>query len=471
MSLEPYEPAAREQRLGRRSATRRAYSERDPRLAPVLPSRGEPGMELNEAGRRIFGQHWRLILGLLLAGIAAAALLHGGSASTYTASTRLVLDTQDPKSRAESTSIADTAKAIATSPAQVRGALKDAHVTGRDPIDLARHHVSIGALGTSAVLQLSVSDRNPRVAAAVATTLASRVIRARLDVSNGKLQQVLGQLDQRIDGLNRRIAGVDSPTLRASLGQQRSVLEAERVSLLSTEALRPKASIISPATLPRHADSSHWLPYLVLGALLGLVLGVGAAGILETIRPTVVGGDALARAFETPLLGSLPGEANEHAGDALSRITPRLLLAAEAAGVGTVDLLAANPDVDLSQLAHGLGAAPADAFGPPRGGNPRDTRSGLWIRPFNLRDPSPEVPGGAGLVVVSPTALKKTQLMDVTHLLNVASLPLLGLLTYTPSSSRLRRATKDTVDTRARYVSLVLLLVAIAVLVLYVVAH
>ncbi len=356
-------------------------------------------MELNEVGRRIFGQHWRLILGLVLAGIAVAALLHGGSVSTYTASTRLVLDTQDPKSRAESTSIADTAKAIATSPSQVRGALEDAHVTGRDPIDLAKHHVSIGALGTSAVLQLSVSD----------------------------------------------------------------------LSLLSTEALRPKPSIISPAALPTHADSSHWLPYLVLGALLGLVLGVGGAGLLETIRPTLVGGDALARAFETPLLGSLRREPNEDDADGLRRITPRLFVAAEVAGVGTVNLVGTDPAVDLSRLANGLEAAPADAFGPPR--SPRDTHSGLRIRPFNLRDSSPEVPGGVGLVVVSPSALKKTELMDVSHLLNVASLPLLGLLTYSPSSSRLHQTIKNRVDALPRYVSLVLLLVSIAVLVLYVVAH
>jgi len=61
--------------------------------------------------------------------------------------------------------------------------------------------------------------------------------------------------------------------------------------------------------------------------------------------------------------------------------------------------------------------------------------------------------------------------MDVSHLLNVASLPLLGLLTYGPSSSRLRRALKNKADSLTRYVALVLLLVSIAVLVLYVVVH
>ena len=267
-------------------------------------------MELNEAGRRIFGQHWRLILCcifLVLVVIGLASLVRGGG-QTYTASARLVLDTDDPKTRSESTSIADTAKAIATSPAQVRAALKDAHVTGRDPFVVAEHHVSIRALGTSAVLQLSVSDRDRRVAAAVSNALAARVIRARLNVSNGQLQQVLTDLEQRIDGLSLKIASADtqidslnvqlaSAKTRASsdalrrnrdaatrsrdfLAQQRAVLEAERVSLLSTDALRPKPSILSPATVPEHADASHWLSYVVLGTLLGLILGVGSAGLL-----------------------------------------------------------------------------------------------------------------------------------------------------------------------------------------------
>jgi len=110
-------------------------------------------MELHEAARRIVGQHWRLILFLLGAGLAA---VHSGGARTYTASTRLVLDTQDPKTRAESIAIADTAAAIATSPAQVEGALRDAHVAGRDSVKLAKNHVSLRGLGASGVLELSV---------------------------------------------------------------------------------------------------------------------------------------------------------------------------------------------------------------------------------------------------------------------------------------------------------------------------
>src|SRR6478609_284743 len=275
-------------------------------------------MELNEAARRIFGTHLRLIALWVIFGFVAADLLHAGNQRTYTATTRLVLDTPDARDRSDSTAIADMAAAIATSPSEVRGALEDAHITTRDPVDLARHHVSVTALGSSAVLDLSVSDPNPRVAAAVSNTLASRVIQTRLKVSS-QLQQVLTDLDRRIGTLNRRIGALD--TQIASLGltnaqardaaqrsrdflaQARSVYEAEKVSLLSTDAQRPTPAIISQAPLPTHADSSRLLQDLVLGALLGLVLGIGSAGLIETVRPTFVGGDVLARELDTPLLG------------------------------------------------------------------------------------------------------------------------------------------------------------------------
>jgi capsular polysaccharide biosynthesis protein len=432
-------------------------------------------MELNEAGRRIVGQHWRLILFcifLVLATIGFATLVRGGG-QTYTASARLVLDTDDPKTRSESTSIADTAKAIATSPAQVRAALQDAHVTTRDPLDVAEHHVSIRALGTSAVLQLSVSDRDRRVAAAVANALAARVIRARLNVSNGQLQQVLTDVEQRIDGLSLKIAGADAQidslnvqlasaktgasanALRASrdaatrsrdfLTQQRAVLEAERVSLLSTDALRPKPSILSPATVPKNADASHWLSYTVLGTLLGLILGVGSAGLLEVIRPTLVGSDVLARELDTPLLGTLPNEPDADASaEALHPTSARLALAAEGAGVRTVALFPAVADLDLSRLARRLEGIQRGALDQTQGTLPMDgARRDLHIRPFVLQDSSAAVEGGAGLVLVAPTEMKKADLLDVGQFLRLTPLHLLGLVAYTPQSSRRRLPVRE----------------------------
>ena len=445
-------------------------------------------MELNEAARRIFGTHLRLIALWVIFGFVAAALLHAGNQRTYTATTRLVLDTPDARDRSDSTAIADMAAAIATSPAEVRGALEDAHITTRDPVDLARHHVSVTALGSSAVLDLSVSDPNRRVAAAVSNTLAARVIQTRLKVSSGQLQQVLTELDRRIGTLNRRIGDLDvkivslgltNPQARDAaqrqrdfLAQARGVLEAERVSLLSTDAQRPNPAIISQAPLPTHADSSRLLQDLVLGALLGLVLGIGSAGLIETVRPTFVGGDVLARELDTPLLGSLSGEPGERQRQRLvSLIAARLHLAAEGVGVHDIVLLGAGTDMELRGLAEQLEAVPAEALhavpdhtelapaatadaqggartrrlaeDPPRDGVSAGDRArpGMRVRAFDVQSSLVDGQSGAGIALVSPSSLAKSKLDDVRHLLNATRSPLLGLITYdgsrtSPSAGR-----------------------------------
>ncbi len=442
-------------------------------------------MELNEAARRIFGTHLRLIAFWVLFGFLAAALLHAGNERTYTATTRLVLDTPDAKDRSDSTAIADMAKAIATSSSEVKGALADAHITTRDPVDVARHHVSVTALGSSAVLDLSVSDPNRRVAAAVSNTLAARVIKTRLKVSSGQLQQVLDELDGKIATLNRRIGGLDvqiaslgltnasardaAQRQRDILGQARGVLEAERVSLLATDAQRPNPAIISRAPLPTHADSSRLLQDLVLGALLGLVLGIGSAGLIETVRPTFVGGDVIAREFDTPLLGSLPGEPGERQRQRLvSLIAARLHLAAEGVGVQNIVLLGAGTDMELGGLAEQLEAVPAEALhavpdhtelvpaaaadapggaftgrrsAPLAEDQPRSgaiagdrARSGMRITAFDVHTSLADGQNGAGIALVSPSSLAKSKLDDVRHLLNATRSPLLGLITFDGSS-------------------------------------
>jgi len=400
-------------------------------------------VELNDIGRRIFGAHYPIIVLLVVIGMAVGLLLVVTSSRTYTASARLVLDNQDTKSRSESTAIADTAKAIATSPAQVRAALERAGVRDRSAVEIAKRHVSISALGTSAVLQLSVSDRNRHVAAAVTNALAERVIRTRLAVSNGQLQQVLVGLQERIDELNTKIAELDAQAdslavrladattaagasalrgqrdgllqSRDLLVQQRSVAESERVSLLSADATHPKPSIISRATVPGHADSSHFPSYLALGILLGLILGIGCAGVVELIRPTLVGGDAIARELGVAVLGALPNEPLAVAPRALHTIRARLRLTAEAAQVPDIGVVPLIRGVDLDDIAKLLAQDPLAA---------------LSIRQLDVDETPSGVSGRLGLVVVCPSELEKAEVVDFGQFLSLTPQPVLGLITY-----------------------------------------
>jgi capsular polysaccharide biosynthesis protein len=437
-------------------------------------------LELNDAVRRIFGQQWGLIVFCLLVGLWVPMYLHWGDQSMYTASSRLVLDNQDPKTRAESAAISDIAQAIATSPTQVSQALVKAGAKGRNPVEVAKEDVSVHVLGSSGILELSVSDPSPTAAAAISNALAEGLIETRLEVTRGQVKKVDAALEERIARLNGRISAlglrVESLTLRAAsagiresnilrrkrdeatrsrdlFAQQRAALESQRVSLISSGALNHTPSIISPAARPGRADPSGQLPDIILGSLLGLIVGVGLAGLLETIRPTLVGADAVAREFDAPLLGTLSGGLNDtdHS-DELARIAALIRLAARVANVQHVGLASPWNHPQLDRLAERLEAVPPGMLQIPRvpvalsgsreGGPtlhadvPRPEKRAVahhpavLIRSFDPHTSSTHNGSATGLVVVTPPTVQKRALADITHLLRVSSTPLLGIVTY-----------------------------------------
>jgi capsular polysaccharide biosynthesis protein len=440
-------------------------------------------MELNEVVHRIFGQHWRLIAVLVAIGIAVPLLLQARETPSYTASARVVLDTQDPESSAQATAIVDTAKAIATSPSQVQDALQRGGVTGRNPIDVAKHHVSVQGLGTSGVFELSVSDRNPRFAAAIANALAAQVIRGRLASTQAGETELLRSLDQKISDLDVRIAGLNAriaslgerissasttqavalrsrqeqaQALQTTLVQQKAAIETERNTVVTSDAARPKPTIFSRATPPAAADPSHLPAGLVLGALAGFLLGLALAGLIEAFRPTLVGGDALARELDAPVLGTLPSDpGKEPSLTEAEAIAPRVELAAEANALKRVALLSGGPPLDLAALAERMQAAfPPDTSPPSRdvkhpirvGVSDRGSVAGLplspsdpssnghvQIEPFSLEMAAAKNGSRAGVVLILPSAIKKTELVTAGNLLALGHMPLLGLITYARS--------------------------------------
>lgn len=410
-------------------------------------------MEINEAGRRIVGEHWRLILLFLLAGLIGAYLLVGGSRS-YTATARLVLNTPDPTDRASAIAIADTGNALATSPAEVTRALRAAHVSGRDGTTVAKH-VSVRGLGTSGVLQLSVTDKVPRVATAVANALALRIIETRRNLSNGQLSRALARVNQQIEALDSRIIRVDAGAASLPAGhvrdaatrvsdaltQQRNVLESARVSLLSADAQRPQPRVISAALAPQKADASPRLPDTILGGLLGLVLGIALAGAIETIRPSVVGGNALAAEFDTPLIGTLSRSATANGADhELAPVAGRLRLAAEAANLDRIMLVAARPAVELERLAASIervAQRPGEAIPAYAVAAPAAMAISPTVTAFS--DDSQFTREATGLVLVLPSTMKKTELLEVGHLLRVTPYRLIGLITHPRPRHRARR--------------------------------
>lgn len=327
---------------------------------------------------------------LIVVAVVAAALVvtravdHrlGRDVTTYSAAARVQMDSPQPKSLPEATALGDTARAVVTSPNHVAAALR-AVGAPRDVEDFAQNHVSVQPLGSSQVVQITVTDPVPAVASGVANALANDLVTTREQAASAETAKVLGGLDaqiaaiqQQIGQVNAQLANVNNTvdvstpggrqqladataTLRTQLDtltRNLVALQGERDSIQLAAAQRPKATVVEPASVPTQADFPRRYLDDVLGVLAGLVLAVLLAAVLELVRPTVRGKTAVARLFGAPILGERTFLRRDRA-RALAWTAMRLRLAAAAAGVDTVELVAAEIHPDLDAICDELNVA------------------------------------------------------------------------------------------------------------------
>jgi capsular polysaccharide biosynthesis protein len=420
-------------------------------------------LELNEVISRIIGRHWKLIGVVMLTGLLAGFALHRNDAPQYLATARLVLDTSDPSTQAESGVIADTARAIATGPSLVRDALMEVGAR-RNSTDVAQRNIDVQALGSSGVVQLSVVDSDPKVAVALANAVANAIIDARLQVTAGQAATVVEDLDRQASRLQRQIDSLDGKIDALSPGasdpggsagrseldrlvrerdilvQRLTQIQTERANVEGTRALRPKAAILDPASPPAKAVPGRRLPDLTLGALLGLLVGVGIAATLESLRPTLVGRTAIARGIEAPVLAELAGpperRGHRHGWDPadVAEAAMHVELVAVAAGVREVQLMALNRQADISNLVQVLGDSLKTATV-----QQADTPVARRRKPDSnpARDDVPQNDDRRiGLVLVAPSVVKLADLEPVKEFLAISGWPLLGVIVYQPLRRR-----------------------------------
>jgi capsular polysaccharide biosynthesis protein len=432
-------------------------------------------MELNEAARRILRGHWLIVLTLVLLGTAGGFLIQGpdvklcarpgapeppvalsiNPCKVYAAATRLQVDVEEPRNASEAETIAAAIRAIATSPSHVAAALARSDAL-RNPALVASKGVKVSSVGVSGVSQLTVTDPDPKVAAAVANELANDVIQTRVDIRRTELKRQLAEIDAAVTDRTTRIAEIDkqleeltkvfrppvgSPTLavdpatiltmrRGDLASERATLLQQRLNILGNDVTRAKAAILEPARPPLHSESHHRGAFMGLGFLLALILGVGIAALLESFRPTVIGRQSVARAVGAPSLGHLGGSPERLRSLDFTILGARLRLAAHAARVGTIELLPVDPSVDVARLAEHLQNQLGPVSGHDLAAEPTNGRYLPVVRPLGAPGSPPGAAPGSGLVVVIPDSIKKSELTPVSDVLTITNWPVLGVITY-----------------------------------------
>jgi uncharacterized protein involved in exopolysaccharide biosynthesis len=370
-----------------------------------------------------------------VAGGVAGLTIHADEPRSYTATARVVLDAPDPTSETESQSIADTARAIVTSPSLVERALVKTGAR-RPVIPLAEERIAVEPVGTSGILEIAVTDPDPRVAAELANRLTEDLILTRLRTSRGPLDEALSRVEERIaqleaslEVLNEKIAAALSIEAQLQLSREKDliiqrlvILEQKRSDLLTTQAQRPTPQIIDPARPPVEPDPSRQLADVALGGLLGLALAIGVVVIMESVRPTVVGERAVARELDAPVLGVLPAPPDYVQGQVLDPLASWIWAAAKSSGVQTVALMSTRRGDTLERLAEAL-AQRVNGAGKIEIRSLEQTQSQNGSVQKTVGD-------SKGVVVVTPQVVHKGDLTTVLDLFRVTGGQLIGAIAY-----------------------------------------
>jgi succinoglycan biosynthesis transport protein ExoP len=249
-----------------------------------------------------------VVIGATLLVPLAAVLLSQMQEAKYEASSQVLLKRQslasavtgglDPNQYQDPELLGRTQAKIAAVPALAERVLKAAHLTDRTPGALLAATTVAPVPRTDVVLKFSVTDRSPEVAAVLASAYASQYAAYRRDLDTEAYDAARQQLGVRLDKL--RADGVDSSS---SLYQD--LLEKQQtLATLSTLQGSNVSVLQSPDTAVKVWPKTKLNG--VLGLMIGLVLGVGLAFLLEALDRRVRSDQDLSTLLELPLLGRIP---------------------------------------------------------------------------------------------------------------------------------------------------------------------
>lgn len=147
--------------------------------------------------------------------------------------------------------------------------------------------------GDSNVLTITVTNRNPRLAARVANAFATEYVVFRRSTAQQRYSAALRALE-------RKVRSTPAPA-RAGLQAQLA-----RARLASTTS-PPDASVVQRAYAPTAAISPRISHKLILGLLFGLLLGCGLALLRDRLDPRVKRVDEVKALFPgVPILATIP---------------------------------------------------------------------------------------------------------------------------------------------------------------------
>jgi len=303
-------------------------------------------------------QYWELLrkwlwLILLTTIVAAVAAFFFSSRQTpiYRASTRLMISPSVSKNSSVQYSDILTAQKLSSTYAQllttyplIEAAIAKAGLEGVvDPENLA-DAISVQPVRDTQLIDLHVEYWDPVIAAELANALPKVFVEfntrrqtARYEELKASLQEQLQQLDQQIQAIDAKLQQLDDAQdleakaqkaiLEDQLAQYRStygnvLAQLEEIRLAEANAL-DVITVVEPAKTPKRPVRPKVLMNTLLAAIVGGMIGLGAAFLIEYLDDTIKTPDDIARLTTLSTLGIIAKRKNGENGGFVTIEDPR----------------------------------------------------------------------------------------------------------------------------------------------------
>jgi tyrosine-protein kinase len=247
---------------------------------------------------------WLVVLTTVLATLGATYAskreqkLYRSSADVYLSNQNLAasLSSVQPAGSEDPVRVAATQADLATTPQVASLALKIAHVTDRTAGELLSRS-SVSSSANADILTFSVTDPGQQLAQRLAQAYATAYTRYRRQLDTVAITQALKKADTRLADL--KASGEQGSNAYANLldkEQQLSTLQVLQGSNAQVVRAASGAALTQPKTTRNAA----------LGAILGLVLGIGFALLREAMNTRVRTTGEVEERLDLPLLARIP---------------------------------------------------------------------------------------------------------------------------------------------------------------------
>ena len=157
--------------------------------------------------------------------------------------------------------------------------------------------LSVGGVGESSVVNVSATTTSPALSAAIANTYAQQFVKEQQSSQLNYYRSALAIVRKQLAALPRRE--------RAGSAGAQLQDRAQTLSLLS-ELKEGNVKVAAEAAVPSAPSSPKTSRNTILGVVVGLLIGLGLAFVLERLDRRIKGPEDLEAIYRLPLLGAIP---------------------------------------------------------------------------------------------------------------------------------------------------------------------